>query len=195
MLLGALVLSGCGQPLQLKPSAGRATPTAPRRTASAAPGETATPAAPAPPSPTAEASPAEPSPSPAPPSPTAAPASPVATLTTEQRQHAWAAEQVDRVEFPSPQTYLAQQPVELRWFDPRSGQSLLVGRLIGEFPAQATFRLRSSGLPALAVQYTVDQSFGLTAISPALKTRMQAAGITETAETYVLVSTDIAQKP
>jgi hypothetical protein len=199
VLLSALVLAGCGQPLQIRPAAGKASPipSGPAITAVPSSGG-ATPSQAAPPSSypaTPEASPAPASPTAAEASPAPAPASPAATLTGEQLQAIWRAEQAERVDFAPPRTYLAQQPVELRWLDPRSGQSLVVGRLIGEFPAQATFKLRSSGLPALLVVYTIDQSFGLTAISPALKTRMRAAGIADTAETYVLLSTDIAQKP
>ena len=105
--------------------------------------------------------------------------------TSEQR---WRAQQVQREAFEQPQNYIATAPVSLMWFDPLTGQSLEIGRLLGEFTAQAQFLYRPNEVPALEVSYMINQNFGLTAISPAVVERMASAGYTETVEAYVLQS-------
>ncbi|HEU4323259.1 MAG TPA: hypothetical protein VFS21_08895 [Roseiflexaceae bacterium] len=107
----------------------------------------------------------------------------------------WQDQQLERADFPEPRTFVAQRPVDLLWFDPLSGRRLVIGQLIGAFPAQASFTLRATNQPALLVRYEIDKSFGLTAISPVLKQRMQAAGVGPTTDAYVILSTDIAQTP
>ena len=109
--------------------------------------------------------------------------------TSEQR---WRAQQIQREEFEQPQNYVATAPVSLMWFDPLTGQNLEIGRLLGEFTVQAQFLYRSDEIPALEVPYTINQNFGLTAISPAVVERMASAGYTETVEAYVLQS-DVIQ--
>lgn len=75
------------------------------------------------------------------------------------------------------------------WYDPLSGQSLTIGTILGPFTAQAQFGFIPQGdQPALEVPYRINNDFGLTAISPAVRDRMNAAGYTESVEAYILVN-------
>lgn len=177
-----LLLVGCGQPLQLNTPAG-STPQATRSVATALPSGTVGAPAAASPAPTALAStptlvtlPSE-TPSSLVTLPTPAP------LTSEQR---WRAQQVDRRAFEQPRIFTVAQAVSLLWYDPATGQSLEIGTLVGEFPAQAQFSLRSTGQLALEVPYRINADFGLTAISGAVRERMRTAGYTESVEAYVI---------
>jgi hypothetical protein len=114
---------------------------------------------------------------------------PPAAQTNEQR---WRAQQSDRQAFDPPRIYIAQSPVPLLWYDPVTGQTLEIGTLLGEFPAQAQFALRDGQHPALEVPYRINKDFGLTAISEAVIQRMHAARYTESVEAYV-VQTDTIQ--
>ncbi|MEI8165953.1 MAG: hypothetical protein WCG26_06225, partial [Chloroflexales bacterium] len=96
----------------------------------------------------------------------------------------WRAQQIDRQPFPAPQAYTTTGS-ELWWYDPINQQSVILGRITGEFSAQAEFTLRGQGVPALEVPYQVNLSYGLTALSPALFDRIMAAGYSEWIETYV----------
>lgn len=80
----------------------------------------------------------------------------------------------------------------LLWYDPLTSQSLEIGTIQGAFQAQAQFVLRESQQPALEVSYRINSDFGLTAISEAVRSRMQAAGYTESVAAYV-VYTDVVQ--
>ncbi|GAB4203734.1 MAG: hypothetical protein OHK0022_28190 [Roseiflexaceae bacterium] len=193
-MLCAVLLSGCGQPLQLNPVSGgppgtgslltqttSRTTTATRDSGGAGVFETAPPPLILTPSDTT------PEPAPAVETPAASPAT--------DAQTRWQNQQLERADFPEPRTFVAQRPVDLLWFDPLSGQRLVIGQLIGAFPAQASFTLRATNQPALLVRYEIDKSFGLTSISPVLKQRMQAAGVGPTTDAYVILSTDIAQSP
>lgn len=114
------------------------------------------------------------------------------TIEPQTNEQRWRAQQIQREEFEQPQSYIATAPVSLMWFDPLTGQSLEIGRLLGEFTVQAQFRYRPNEVPAFEVPYTINQNFGLTAISPAVVERMASAGYTETVEAYVLQS-DVIQ--
>lgn len=105
--------------------------------------------------------------------------------TSEDR---WLAQQLSREEFDPPRNYTAVRPVELRWYDPQTGQSLEIGRILGDFPALAEVVLRGSQERALIVEYTINADFGLTAISEALRSRMASAGYTESVEAYVVLT-------
>jgi len=76
----------------------------------------------------------------------------------------------------------------LLWYDPRTGQSLEIGTLLGEFQASAAFTLRGSAQPAIEVRYRINSDFGLTAISDAIVQRMHEAGYTEQVDAYILLS-------
>lgn len=114
-----------------------------------------------------------------------------APQTSEQR---WRAQQIDRVVFEGQRIYTASQPVSLLWYDPATGQSLEIGSLIGDFPAQAQFTFRGTGQPALEVPYRINTDFGLTAISAAVRERMRAAGYTESVEAYIAQTEAISAK-
>jgi hypothetical protein len=81
---------------------------------------------------------------------------------------------------------------ELWWYDPVNQQHVILGRITGDFAAQARFRLIGQGVDALEVPYQVNSSYGLTAISPALLGRIAAAGYeSDWIETYVFLSPDV----
>jgi hypothetical protein len=109
--------------------------------------------------------------------------------TNEQR---WRAQQIDRQVFDPPRQYVALRPVPLLWYDPVNGQSLELGTLIGTFTVQAQFVLRGSNQNALEVPYQINKDYGLTAISEAVKSRMSAAGYTQSVEAYA-IQTDAVQ--
>ncbi len=102
----------------------------------------------------------------------------------------WREQQRDRVVFERPQPFVTGGS-DLWWYDPRNQQHVVLGRINGEFLAQARFVLQSRELPALEVPYHVNSSYGLTALSPALIERIQAAGYADWIETYVLESPDV----
>jgi len=188
LALIVVMMAGGGQPLQIN------TPTSPLTAQTAGPPTQLSPADTAPATadagttPTAsqliEATQAAPTTS-AP--PTAIPAVVVipqtaVPLNNEQR---WRAQQLDRRIFDQQRLYIANNNVALLWYDPTTGQSLEIGTIRGEFPAQAQFVLRSDQRPALEVPYRINQDFGLTAISEAVRARMRAAGYTDSVEAYI----------
>lgn len=103
-------------------------------------------------------------------------------------------QQIDREALDPPQIYRVVRRTPLFWFDPVTGQTLEIGTLIGDIPVQARFRLRSTGEAALEVPYRINNDFGLTAISEAVRSRMEAAGYTVSVEAFVLES-DAIQAP
>lgn len=139
--------------------------------------------------PTAALTPGAPAPirteQPAAPPPLSLP-TPVA-LTTEER---WRAQQIDRRPFEGPRPYYTTGS-ELWWYDPINQQSVILGRLTGDFLGQAEFTLRGQGVTALEVPYQINRSYGLTALSPVLLERISAAGYTEWIETYVFLTPDV----
>jgi len=192
------VVAACGQPLQIN------TPSSPRTTRTAGP-LTASPAIDTTPTtaitgtaPTASQSVETSQVAPATPTLLAAPTvlapTPLATpeviiipqtavpLNNEQR---WRAQQLERLPFDQQRIYIANTNVALLWYDPMTGQSLEIGTIRGEFPAQAQFVLRNDRRPALEVPYRINQDFGLTAISDAVRARMKAAGYVDSVEAYI----------
>jgi hypothetical protein len=111
--------------------------------------------------------------------------------TNEQR---WRAQQQDRKVNDPPRLYVAPSPVTLWWYDPLISQSVPIGTISGEFPVQAEFLLRGAQQAALEVPYRINNDFGLTAISEAVRGRMQAAGYAQSVEAYVLRTADIHPK-
>lgn len=128
--------------------------------------------------------------------PTATPAVIVIPRTAVplDNQQRWRAQQLDRRVFEGQIIYIANDNVPLLWYDPLTGQSLEIGTLRGEFPAQAQFVERSNQRPALEVPYRINQDFGLTAISEAIRERMRAAGYSESVEAYVELTEAVTQK-
>jgi hypothetical protein len=113
------------------------------------------------------------------------------TQTSEQR---WRDQQANRQPYEPPRQYVAQPGTTLFWFDPRTGQSLEIGTLLGEFTATAEFELRGSNQPALEVPYQINKDYGLTAISDALIRRMNDANYAERVEAYVVLSEAVKPK-
>lgn len=111
--------------------------------------------------------------------------------TNEQR---WRAQQQDRKVNDPPHIYVSPSQVTLWWYDPLISQSVPIGTISGEFPVQAEFILRSTQQAALEVPYRINNDFGLTAISEAVRGRMQAAGYSQSVEAYVLRTADIHPK-
>lgn len=201
LVLLVFFLTSCGQPLvttapgatrlagQTTPRAVRPTP-APTTSGAIAgpPGATLAPSAvEATAVPATPALPPTPSPTPA---VVVVPQTPSA-LTNELR---WRAQQIDRHVFDPRRIYVARSPTPLLWFDPLTEQTLEIGRLLGDFTVQAEFVLRDGQRPALEVPYRINQDFGLTAISEAVRQRMLAAGYTESVESYVVQSDAVQPK-
>jgi len=111
--------------------------------------------------------------------------------TNEQR---WRAQEQDRKVHDPPRIYVAPSTVTLWWYDPLISQSVPIGTIGGEFPVQAEFTLRGAQQAALEVPYRINNDFGLTAISEAVRERMKAAGYTQSVEAYVLRTADIHPK-
>jgi hypothetical protein len=109
--------------------------------------------------------------------------------TAEER---WRAQQIDRAVLEGTRLYAAGEPVPLLWWDPLTGQAVEIGLVRGAFPVQATFTFRPTGEAALEVPYTINRDFGLSAISGAVRARMEAAGYTETVEAFI-VDTDVVE--
>lgn len=111
-------------------------------------------------------------------------------LTNEER---WRAQQIDRRPFESHRPYFTTGS-ELWWYDPVNQQSVILGRIAGDFSAQAEFTLRGQGVQALEVPYQVNLSYGLTALSPALLDRIKLAGNGEWIETYVFSTSNVTSR-
>jgi hypothetical protein len=106
----------------------------------------------------------------------------------------WRAQEQDRKVNDPPRIYVAPSQVTLWWYDPLNSQSVPIGTLSGEFPAQAEFILRSAQQAAFEVPYRINNDFGLTAISDAVRERMKAAGYTQSVEAYILRTADMHPK-
>jgi len=116
------------------------------------------------------------------------------TQAPETNEQRWRAQEQDRKVNDPPRIYVARSTVTLWWYDPLIGQSVPIGTISGEFPAQAEFTLRGAQQAALEVPYRINNDFGLTAISEAVRERMKAAGYTQSVEAYVLRTADIHAK-
>lgn len=187
-----MALAGCGQPLQLDAAQRTRTPlvTQPAAT-TGTPEPTALTAAPT----RVTQTPVQER------SPTAAPATRTptvqiipSTLAPQTNEARWRAQQIDREVLDPPQIYRVVRRTPLFWFDPETGQILEIGTVLGDIPVQARFRLRSTGAAALEVPYRINNDFGLTAISEAVRSRMEAAGYTFSVEAFLLES-DAIQAP
>ncbi len=115
------------------------------------------------------------------------------TMPALSNEARWRAQQIDRVVFDSTQTYMTTSS-DLWWFDPVNQQSIILGTIAGDFTVQAEFVLQSQGRNALEVPYQVNQSYGLTALSPAILDRITAAGYTGWIETYVFRAPNVVRR-
>jgi len=209
-MLAGLVLTGCGRPLQdpgvaslpasntsvasVAPGAsavaagqpGGALPSSVAPEASVAPGEAVAPASASP------AAAAAPPPSEPPAEPAAAPTVDPAFAGVQLPPAAerWRYMQMDREVFDPIRTYATLGPETLWWYDPVFGQSVALGEINGEFPVQASFRLRGQEASALEVPYQINTSFGLR-LPDALQARMRNAGAGEWVETFVFAKSDV----
>ncbi len=111
-------------------------------------------------------------------------------LSSEQK---WRTQQQNRQVFDEPQPYTTSGS-QLWWYDPINQQHVILGNITGKFDAQARFELVGQGVEALEVPYAINQSFGLTALSPALVQRLEAAGYTQWVETYVIIGPAVQQR-
>ena len=115
-----------------------------------------------------------------------------ATPTGDER---WATFVSDRVAFDSPQRMVTLAPSQLLWLDPRNGQVLEIGLLNGGFVATARMVLTSDKHEAYEVEYTINQDYGLTAISDAIVMRMRDAGYAASVRAFVMASDTVIQAP
>ena len=128
------------------------------------------------------------------PAQTALPPLALPTASAVSNEERWRAQQQDRQLFEGLAPF-ATSGSELWWFDPVNQQHVVLGRITGEFVAQAQFQLRGQGVPALEVPYQINVSYGLTALSPALLGRVAAAGYeSDWIETYVILSPDVSSR-
>jgi hypothetical protein len=116
------------------------------------------------------------------------------TQTPETNEQRWRAQEQARKINDPPRLYSAVKPTILWWYDPLTSQSVPIGTISGDFPVQAEFILRSAQQAALEVPYRINNDFGLTAISEAVRERMKAAGYSQSVEGYVLRTDDIQAK-
>lgn len=115
-----------------------------------------------------------------------------ATPTGDER---WAAFVSNRTAYDTPQRFTTLAPTPLLWLDPRNGQVLEIGYLNGDFFATAQLVLASNNQSAYEVDYTINQDFGLTSISRALITRMNEAGYAASVRAFVPTSDTIVPTP
>jgi len=114
------------------------------------------------------------------------------TSLPQTNQERWRAQEREREVFEALRIYTTPSS-QLWWYDPVNQQHVILGTISGNFEAQARFELYGQGVAALEVPYQINQSYGLTALSPALVERMQAAGYTEWLETYVFVTPEMLE--
>lgn len=102
----------------------------------------------------------------------------------------WRTQQLERTVFDPVRVYRTTSS-DLWWYDPVNQQSVILGTISGDFLVQAQFVLRSQGRDAFEVPYQVNQSYGLTALSPAVLERIQNAGFGEWIETYIFQAPNV----
>ncbi|MGB9737592.1 MAG: hypothetical protein C0184_11810 [Chloroflexus aggregans] len=131
-------------------------------------------------------------PVPEPPTPTLVPIPTITlpTLPSLSNEERWRRQQLDRQIFSELRSYTTKRS-ELYWYDPVNEQKVLIGIINGEFMAQARFIFRKENRLALEVPYQINQSYGLSALSPALVERIHAAGYSDWIETFVYITPDI----
>ncbi len=126
--------------------------------------------------------------------PTASPEPVESTVVVVQPpagEAAWNAQKVDVVAFETPRNYSAPGSVLLWWYDSSAAQFVGLGYIKSPIVASGQFRLRWSGLAALAVPYQINTDYGLV-LEPSVVERMRRAGYTgDIIETFVYLAPDI----
>ncbi len=112
------------------------------------------------------------------------------TVTPMSHQERWRLQQIERTPLPELRPFTTTGS-DLWWFDPINQQAVILGRISGTFLVQATFTLKDQQRLAYEVPYQVNQSYGLTAISPILIKRIEAAGYQDWIETYVVHTAEV----
>ncbi len=125
--------------------------------------------------------------------PAPAPTLVLPTLPALSNEERWRAQQLERKVFPQLRLYRANG-TPLYWYDPVNEQPVVLGILNGEFTAQASFILRFSNEPALEVPYQVNQSYGISALSPVILERIHNAGYDQWIEAYVILTDNVQPK-
>lgn len=109
-------------------------------------------------------------------------------VTYEER---WRLQQREREVFDKPRSYTTSGST-LWWYDPVNQQHVALGSFSGDFVAQSQFSLPGKDETALEVPYHINESYGLTSISPALLERIEEVGYDgEWIETYVLLTPQV----
>jgi hypothetical protein len=104
---------------------------------------------------------------------------------------AWNAQKVDVVGFDTPRNFLAPGSVLLWWYDPNAAQYVGLGYIKSPIAASGQFRLRWSGLAALAVPYQINTDYGLV-LEPNVVERMRRAVFSgDFIVTFVYLAPDI----
>lgn len=111
------------------------------------------------------------------------------TVIPMSHQERWRLQQIGRTPLPELRQFTTTGS-DLWWFDPINQQAVILGRISGTFLVQATFMLKDQQL-AYEVPYQVNQSYGLTALSPVLIKRIEAAGYKDWIETYVVSTAEV----
>ncbi|NJN15580.1 MAG: hypothetical protein HC822_04430 [Oscillochloris sp.] len=114
-------------------------------------------------------------------------------LPVQSSEELWREQQQSRQVFAEPRNYRTGTS-NLWWYDPINSQHVVLGVISGDFAAQAEFVLEATGEQALEIPYRINQSYDLTALSPAIIERLGAAGYTEWVETYVLLDSGVVQQ-
>lgn len=205
LLVFSLTLVGCGGSLKL-PAQGRtgfptATPGIESKGVGEAPSVGSTEAvvaeAPTSPPPVVTEAPSAPPPTEVPPPDVAPTINPVLENvqlpTGADLESRWRDLQVDRTPFEAPRTFVSPSYQIVWWFDPIYGQFVPLGEIHGDFPVQATFRIKGQWVVALEVPYHINQDYDFKLPDPILK-RMQAAGSGEWREVFVYQTRDIQPK-
>lgn len=112
------------------------------------------------------------------------------TVTPMSHQERWRLQQIERTPLPELRPFTTTGS-DLWWFDPINQQAVILGRISGVFLVQATFTLKDQQQLAYEVPYQVNQSYGLTALSPVLIQRIEAAGYNDWIETYVVHTAEV----
>jgi hypothetical protein len=112
------------------------------------------------------------------------------TVIPMSHQERWRLQQIGRTPLPQLRPFTTTGS-DLWWFDPINQQAVILGRISGTFLVQATFTLKDQQQPAYEVPYQVNQSYGLTALSPVLVKRIEAAGYKDWIETYVVSTAEV----
>lgn len=106
---------------------------------------------------------------------------------------AWNVQKIDVVQFEGTRTYKAPGSVLLQWYDPTTGQFVGLGWTTEPLVATAEFRLRWSGIRALAIPYTINGSYGII-LEPSVVERIRKSYSGDSIEAFVWLAPDMVQQ-